>query len=75
MNKVPNLTCSSVVALACALMSITTVVGQHDSQLFGSWRTKGSPVVIRLTLNPDGTGYLDANADQVHSARVSVDRE
>ena len=40
-------------------MSITTVVGQHDSQLFGSWRTKGSPVVIRLTLNPDGTGTLD----------------
>ncbi|MFN2511389.1 MAG: hypothetical protein ABR568_08090 [Pyrinomonadaceae bacterium] len=45
--------------LVCVLMFSVNVTAQQESGLIGSWQTKDGELVIRLTLNPDGTGTLD----------------
>lgn len=62
MSKVSNLISSTVLAIACTFLFLATASAQQESRLFGSWQTKDSAdtaVVIRLILNPDGTGTLD----------------
>jgi len=62
MSKVSNLFSSTVRVIACTFLFLATASAQQESRLFGSWQTKDSTdsaVVIRLTLNPDGTGTLD----------------
>jgi hypothetical protein len=49
--------------------------GQQQPNLNGSWQAKDGALVIRLVLNPDGTGTLDETPIkyQVREARLIVD--
>jgi len=59
---------------------LAVAAAQQESRLFGSWQTKDSAdsaVVIRLTLNPDGTGTLDNTRIKysVRGAQLIVNEE
>jgi hypothetical protein len=50
---------TTLVAIACSMMCFTSAAAQQEPGLVGSWQTKDSSVVIRVTFNLDGTGTLD----------------
>lgn len=64
-------------AIACALMCSSIASAQQESGLIGSWQTKDGGLVIRLTLNPDGTGTLDETPIKynVKGAQLIVNEE
>lgn len=52
-----------LISLAFLVVVISTQVSTASAQdpgLIGSWQTKDSELVIRVTFNPDGTGVLDS---------------
>src|SRR5688572_2813714 len=57
------------------LFMFATAAAQQDQALHGSWQAKDGQLVIKLTLNPDGTGTLDDAPIkyQVRGARLIVD--
>ncbi|MGI9167570.1 MAG: hypothetical protein ACR2G5_14540 [Pyrinomonadaceae bacterium] len=80
MSKVSNLFSSTVRVIACTFLFLAVAAAQQESRLFGSWQTKDSAdsaVVIRLTLNPDGTGTLDNTRIKysVRGAQLIVNEE
>jgi hypothetical protein len=46
-------------AIICSIVCSVSAFARQESGLVGSWQTKDGELVIRLTLNPDGTGTLD----------------
>src|SRR5687768_2927516 len=57
------------------LLLPVTASAQQDQALHGSWQAKDGQLVIKLTLNPDGTGTLDDAPIkyQIRGARLIVD--
>lgn len=52
-----------LISLAFLVVVISTQISTafaQDPGLVGSWQTKDSELVIRVTFNPDGTGVLDS---------------
>lgn len=64
-------------AIVCTLACSVTANAQQESGLIGSWQTKDGELVIRMTLNPDGTGTLDGTPIKytVKGARLIVNEE
>lgn len=50
---------TSILALVCSMLCVASASAQHVTGLTGSWQTKDSELVVRMTFNPDGTGTLD----------------
>lgn len=48
-----------ILAITCALMCLAGASAQQEPGLLGSWQTKDSSLMIRVSFNPDGTGTLD----------------
>lgn len=61
MRKPPSLLSSSAVLMALITLCIASASAQEPG-LVGSWQTKDSELVMRVTFNPDGTGLLDSVA-------------
>ncbi|MDQ2920461.1 MAG: hypothetical protein M3R52_02420 [Acidobacteriota bacterium] len=59
MHKALNLVSSSAVLIALITVCVATASAQEPG-LVGSWQTKDSELVMRVTFNPDGTGVLDS---------------
>lgn len=57
------------------VLSLTSASAQQEPGLLGSWQAKDGELVIRLILNPDGTGTLDEAPIkyQVRGAKLIVD--
>lgn len=49
----------AILAAGCVLLCGASISAQQETGLIGSWQAKDGELVIRLTLNPDGTGTLD----------------
>ena len=58
MHKPLRLLCSSAVLMALITVCVASASAQEPN-LVGSWQTKDSDLVMRVTFNPDGTGLLD----------------
>lgn len=58
MHKPLNLLSSSAVLIALITVCVAAASAQEPN-LVGSWQTKDSDLVMRVTFNPDGTGLLD----------------
>jgi len=58
MHKSLSLLSSSAVLVALISVCVASVSAQEPG-LVGSWQTKDSELVMRVTFNPDGTGLLD----------------
>lgn len=50
---------SAIMLLVCVVALSRSVTGQQEPRLIGSWQASDGELVIRLVLNPDGTGTLD----------------
>jgi hypothetical protein len=61
MHKTLNLLSSSSLLMALITLCVASASAQEPG-LVGSWQTKDSELVIRVTFNPDGTGLLDGVA-------------
>lgn len=48
-----------ILALASTKLCLAGVSVQQPSGILGSWQTKGSELVVRVTFSPDGTGSMD----------------
>jgi hypothetical protein len=77
MFKLSLLFRSGFLATVCALFCSVGASVQQESGLIGSWQTKDGELVIRLTLNPDGTGTLDGTPIKysVKGAQLIVNEE
>ena len=65
----------SLTALMAAFVFVVMASPQQDTDLSGSWQAKDGQLVIRMTLNPNGTGMLDDAPIkyQVRGAQLIVD--
>src|SRR5438876_1128641 len=61
MHKPLGLLSSSAVLIALITVCVASASAQEPG-LVGSWQTKDSEAVMRVTFNPDGTGLLDSVA-------------
>ena len=77
MPKMSNLFSSSILAIMCILLTSASLSAQQEPGLVGSWQTKDSELVIRVTFNPDGTGTLDGTSIKytVRGAQLIVNEE
>ena len=66
-----------VLAVGWVLMCGASISSQQEAGLIGSWQTKDGELVIRLMLNPDGTGTLDETPIKynVKGAQLIVNEE
>lgn len=77
MRKPDTLFFTTTLAMACIVLCIASASAQQDPGLVGSWETKGSELVVRVTFNPDGTGTLDGTPIKysVRGAQLTVNEE
>ena len=68
---------SGFLTVVCVVMFSVNTTAQQEPGLIGSWQTKDGQLVIRLTLNPDGTGTLDETPIKydVKGAQLIVNEE
>lgn len=59
MRKSSTLFSTAGLAIVCTILCFASVSAQQLPGLLGSWETRGSDLVVRVTFNADGTGTLD----------------
>lgn len=59
MRKSRILFSTAGLAIVCTILCFASVSAQQLPGLLGSWETRGSDLVVRVTFNADGTGTLD----------------
>ncbi|MGI9069322.1 MAG: hypothetical protein ACR2HX_23340 [Pyrinomonadaceae bacterium] len=76
MHKTLNLFSSSAVLIALISLCVASASAQQPG-LVGSWQTKDSELVMRVTFNPDGTGTLDGTPVKynVRGDKLTVNEE
>lgn len=76
MHKPLSLLSSSAVLMALMTVCLASASAQEPG-LVGSWQTKDSELVMRVTFNPDGTGLLDSLAIKytAHGDKLMVNEE
>jgi hypothetical protein len=77
MRKLSTLFSTAIIATACTALCFASASVQEGAGLVGSWQTKGSELVVRLTLNHDGTGTLDGTPIKysVRGTQLTVNEE
>lgn len=68
---------TTILTIACTMLCSASVSAQQVPGLLGSWQTKGSELVVRVTFNPDGTGILDGTPIKysVRGTQLTVNEE
>jgi len=76
MHKAPKPLSLLAVLFALITMCVASASAQ-ETGLLGSWQTKDSSLMIRVTFNPDGTGTLDGTPVKysVRGDRLTVNEE
>ncbi|MFN2517027.1 MAG: hypothetical protein ABR556_12535 [Pyrinomonadaceae bacterium] len=77
MRRSSTLFSTTILAIACIVLCFASASAQQGSGLSGSWQTKGSELVVRVTFNPDGTGALDGTPIKysVRGTQLTVNEE
>jgi hypothetical protein len=77
MRKSDTLFFTTMLAIASIVLCIASASAQQPPGLVGSWETKDSELVVRVTFNPDGTGTFDSTPIKysVRDAQLTVNEE
>jgi hypothetical protein len=77
MRKLKRLFSPAFLMTVCTVLFFASASAQQSSGLLGSWQTKGSDLVVRVTFNPDGTGMLDGTPIKysVRGTQLTVNEE
>ena len=77
MRKLSPLFSLTLLTIILTIVCFASASAQQGPGLLGSWQTKGSELVVRVTFNPDGTGTLDGTPIKysVRGTQLTVNEE